>query len=53
MEEIERVPVGKAERQRQKRTMLWCAAVARIGMLAAAITGLWFWQFIILPAFNH
>ncbi|MCK6384207.1 MAG: hypothetical protein L6Q52_07645 [Rhodocyclaceae bacterium] len=46
-QKAERVPVDKAERQRQKRIMLWCAAVAILGMPAAAITGWWVWWFII------
>ena len=47
-QKVERVPVDKTERQRQKRIMLWCAAVAILGMPAAAITGWWVWWFIMI-----
>lgn len=46
-QKTERVPVDKAERQRQKRIMLWCAAVAIGGMPVWAMTDWWVWWFII------
>ncbi len=46
-QKTERVPIDKAERQRQRRIVLWCAAVAILGMPAAAITGWWVWWIVI------